>query len=278
MIRTNLLFLLILLLFSCADSKKQRDTRNLSWIQITMDAKAKHLNVGIWTDYLHLVPYFDALQNDETVKALRIKATFEAIQHKDSLYKYDFYIGDYLQMTELHQQFGLLTPSFSKLNACEQEMRNNSSYKEWMNITDNNFIPWLVSPITNLMEISSNEYSRLRLFHNVFTLNDQKENFIQHPDVYPQWRDTVQASLQNLAIGNEEFSDTIPLFNLPIFIGVNQGSKAKAASLVLADAMMRLANENEQLNGVMEFPERKPSFHPEWMKKIIAIYTSQQSN
>ncbi|MFN4123124.1 MAG: hypothetical protein ACK4GL_07450 [Flavobacteriales bacterium] len=260
--------LLLILTSSCAENKKQRDTRNLSWYQINMDARGKTVRIGLFKAYQPLMAFLEDLGKDELLTNLKIKTEISVIEQDDSTGTMDIFIGDIAHMMELKSANQLLTPVFSKINTCDLVMKEKPTYREWMNVTDNFFVPWL----STLPEIESKVWesqARFRKLNNAFQLAQNSILINQHPDAEPEKSIHFLEQLQAISLTNNQFGKA--LFYLPIFVGVNRDSKAKAASLVAIDAMIKMAAQRDQLLGVAEDPELKASIHPQWMIRILEL-------
>jgi hypothetical protein len=265
--------IIAIIIGSCAENKKQRDTRNLSWYQINMDARGKTVNIGLFQAYQPLQTYLDELSKDELLTSLKIQPQISILHQGDSIGAMDILIGDMAQMMQLKSANQLLTPIFSKINTCELVMKEKPAYREWMNVTDNFFVPWL----STLPKIESKVWenqSRFRTLNDAFQLAQNSILINQHPDADPEKSKQYIEQLQLKSRSNEvELENQLSeaQLNLPIFIGVHKDSKAKAASLVTIDSMIKIAGQRDDLIGVTEQPELKASIHPQWMLRILQI-------
>lgn len=262
------------MLASCSSDKKQRDTRNLTWFEINMDARNKHVKVGIHKDFIELQQnVLNAL--DSTLMAkMRISVDVSTYESEPDLEAFDIIVDDLPTMFNLKAQDKLLKPIFTKLAFTERAMKENNAYRKWIDLTENHFVPFVYfEPVFEQnIDLMSSTNKNLNLILAFETVQD-KEQFKSSSNlnrsladsilnnVKHELRDVLKGSIKHQKQGSENL-------NNPIYIAVSKTSKVKAASLVIANLLLENFLLNEAFIAISNHPEIQPSFHKDWYLEL----------
>jgi len=262
------------LIVSCSSDKKQRDTRNLTWYEINMDARNKHVKVGIHKDFIELKQYVLNALDSTLMAKMNISVDVSTYDSVPDLDVFDITIDDLPTMLNLKAQDKLLKPIFTKLAFAEREMKKNSEYRKWIDITENHFVPFVYfEPIYEQNESMISSINKNLSLILAFKTVQDKEQLKSSSNLNRLFADSilnnVKQELRNVQKGSikhqKQGSENL---NNPLYIAVSKTSKVKAASLVIANLLLEGFLFNEAFMSISNHPEIQASFHKDWYLAI----------
>jgi hypothetical protein len=272
------LFTLFALMFvwqACPSSKKQRDTRNLSWYQIISDGKNKQVEIGVNENFPELIALIEEKSKNEILKKLSIEVKVSAYSSLTQIEQFDLLVDDIGNMNLLAKQNLLVNPVFSKIVTCDQKMKEDPNYKAWLDLTKNQFVPLVnYEPVFENGDADNPGKNRNSFLLIAYELPENPEYFRQSPEVDVQKANELVDAAKN-KLEESPFpkvyhaSQNGMNLNNPLFLGIPKSSSNIAAAMLVTDALINEIANDQQFISIILQPEIKPSFQKNWYELLF---------
>jgi len=260
---------------ACPSSKKQRDTRNLSWYQIISDGRNKQIEIGVNENFPELIALIEEKSKNEILKKLSIEVKVSAYYSLTQIEQFDLLVDDIGNMNLLAKQNLLVNPVFSKIASCDQKMKEDPNYKAWLDLTKNQFVPLVnYEPVFENGDADNPVKNRNSILLIAYQLPENPEYFRQSPEVDAQKANELVDAAKN-KLEESPFpkvyhaSQNGVNVNNPLFLGIPKSSSKIAAAMLVTDALINKIAGDEQFISIYNRPDIKPTFQKNWYELLF---------